>query len=83
MTKQSQNTCHNIAKIEKHKVEGKTETLCVHRKGATKAFPARHPEIPPVYREIGQPVLIPGDMGRYSYLAVGTETAMKETFGST
>src|SRR3972149_4717240 len=74
---------HNIAKIEQHTVEGRQHTLCVHRKGATRAFPANHPEVPSIYREIGQPVLIPGDMGRCSYVAVGTETAMKETFGST
>ncbi len=74
---------HNIAKIEEHTVDGKKLPLCVHRKGATRAFPARHPDIPPIYRNIGQPVLIPGDMGRCSYIAVGTETAMKETFGST
>ncbi len=74
---------HNIAKIETHTVNGKKHTLCVHRKGATRAFPPKHPEIPAVYRDIGQPVLIPGDMGRYSYVAVGTEGAMKETFGST
>ncbi len=74
---------HNIAKIEEHTVGGKKQTLCVHRKGATRAFPVGHPDIPPAYRAIGQPVLIPGDMGRYSYIAVGTELAMKETFGST
>ncbi|MEE8419715.1 MAG: RtcB family protein [Dehalococcoidales bacterium] len=74
---------HNIAKIEEHSVDGEKQVLCVHRKGATRAFPAGHPDVPPVYRDIGQPVLIPGDMGRYSYVAVGTETAMKETFGST
>jgi tRNA-splicing ligase RtcB len=74
---------HNIAKIEQHTVGGKKQSLCVHRKGATRAFPAGHPDVPAVYRDIGQPVLIPGDMGRCSYLAVGTETAMKETFGST
>jgi tRNA-splicing ligase RtcB len=74
---------HNIAKIENHIVEGKNESLCVHRKGATRAFPKGHPDLPAIYRNIGQPVLIPGDMGRYSYIAVGTETAMKETFGST
>ncbi|MFC2016304.1 RtcB family protein [Chloroflexota bacterium] len=74
---------HNIAKIEEHTVSGKKLTLCVHRKGATRAFPAKHPDIPPVYRDIGQPVLIPGDMGRCSYIAVGTEIAMRETFGST
>jgi tRNA-splicing ligase RtcB len=55
----------------------------VHRKGATRAFPAGHPEVPPKYRSVGQPVLVPGDMGRYSYLCVGTEQAMAETWGST
>jgi len=74
---------HNIAKFEKHKVEGKEKTLCVHRKGATRAFPAHHPAVPEGYREIGQPVIIPGDMGRASYLLVGTEKAMQETWGST
>jgi len=75
--------CHNIAKIETYPVDGKMQKLCVHRKGATRAFPAGHPDVPDIYRDIGQPVLIPGDMGRCSYVAVGTETAMKETFGST
>jgi tRNA-splicing ligase RtcB (3'-phosphate/5'-hydroxy nucleic acid ligase) len=75
--------CHNIAKIEEHTVDGKKEKLCVHRKGATRAFPPGHPAIPVIYRKIGQPVLIPGDMGRYSYIAVGTERAMQETWGST
>ncbi len=74
---------HNIAKIEEHTLNGKKYTLCVHRKGATRAFPAKHPDIPSVYRDIGQPVLIPGDMGRYSYVALGTALAMKETLGST
>jgi tRNA-splicing ligase RtcB len=74
---------HNIAKIEQHLVDGKNQSLCVHRKGATRAFPKGHPEVPAMYRNIGQPVLIPGDMGRYSYICVGTETAMRETFGST
>ena len=74
---------HNIAKIEKHAVDGKTVTLCVHRKGATRAFPAGHPDVPSRYQKIGQPVLIPGDMGRYSYIAVGTDKAMQESFGST
>jgi len=74
---------HNIAKIEEHNVEGKKQALCVHRKGATRAFPPNHPDIPSVYRDIGQPILIPGDMGRCSYVAVGTQLAMKETFGST
>jgi tRNA-splicing ligase RtcB len=75
--------CHNIAKIEEYTIEGKKQTLCVHRKGATRAFPAGHPDVPNIYKNIGQPVLIPGDMGRCSYIAVGTETAMKESFGST
>ena len=75
--------CHNIAKIEEHTINGKNQTLCVHRKGATRAFPANHPDIPQVYKNIGQPVLIPGDMGRYSFIAVGTEIAMQETYGST
>ena len=75
--------CHNIAKWEQHEVEGRKRRLCVHRKGATRAFPPGHPEIPDCYRSIGQPVLIPGDMGRYSYVLVGTAGAMDETFGST
>ena len=74
---------HNIAKIEEQELDGKKVTLCVHRKGATRAFPAGHPEIPRKYARTGQPVFIPGDMGRYSYILVGTEQAMKETFGST
>jgi tRNA-splicing ligase RtcB (3'-phosphate/5'-hydroxy nucleic acid ligase) len=74
---------HNIAKIETHVVEGQPRKLCVHRKGATRAFPPRHPEVPKAYRETGQPVLIPGDMGRYSFVLVGTEKALTETFGST
>ena len=74
---------HNIAKIEDHEVEGKKEKLCVHRKGATRAFPAGHPDVPQKYAKVGQPILIPGDMGRASYILVGTEQAMKETFGST
>jgi len=74
---------HNIAKMETHRVEGREMRVCVHRKGATRAFPAHHPELSPRYRETGQPVLVPGDMGRYSYLAVGTQEAMNQTFGST
>ena len=74
---------HNIAKIEEHVVDGKRMTVCVHRKGATRAFPAGHPALPDIYRKVGQPVLIPGDMGRYSFIALGTEVAMRETFGST
>jgi tRNA-splicing ligase RtcB len=75
--------CHNIAKIEEHTINGKREVLCVHRKGATRAFPAGHGDVPDKYRSIGQPVLIPGDMGRGSYIALGTERAMTESFGST
>ncbi len=75
--------CHNIAKIEEHIVDGKKKRVCVHRKGATRAFPPDHPQIPDDYKTIGQPILIPGDMGRYSHLLVGTKKAMEETFGST
>jgi tRNA-splicing ligase RtcB len=75
--------CHNIAKLERHAVSGKERLLCVHRKGATRAFPAGHPDVPGVYRALGQPVLVPGDMGTHSYVCVGTDAAMEETFGST
>ena len=75
--------CHNIAKFESFPIEGKQRRLCVHRKGATRAFPAGHPLVPEAYREVGQPVLIPGDMATGSYVMVGTEKAMTETFGST
>jgi tRNA-splicing ligase RtcB (3'-phosphate/5'-hydroxy nucleic acid ligase) len=75
--------CHNIAKIETHTIQGQRKRVCVHRKGATRAFPPGHPEVPKKYRSVGQPVLIPGDMGRGSYVLVGTEKAMEETFGST
>lgn len=74
---------HNIAKMERHMADGLERTLCVHRKGATRAFPAGHPDVPAPYREVGQPVLVPGDMGRYSYVLVGTAEAMNQTFGST
>jgi len=74
---------HNIAKLEEHVVEGKRMQLLVHRKGATRAFPPGHPELPERYRSIGQPVLVPGDMGRSSFVLVGTQGAMDETFGST
>jgi tRNA-splicing ligase RtcB len=74
--------CHNMAKIEKHEINGKARTLCVHRKGATRAFPPKSHLLPESYRGVGQPVLIPGDMGRYSYVAAGTEQGLKETFGS-
>ncbi len=74
--------CHNIAKIEKHKINGEEKNVCVHRKGATRAFPPGSKFIPQKYSELGQPVLIPGDMGRYSFISIGTTKAMEETFGS-
>ncbi|MEO0107982.1 MAG: RtcB family protein [candidate division WOR-3 bacterium] len=74
---------HNIAKFEEHEVAGQRRLVCVHRKGATRAFPAHHSAIPERYRELGQPVLIPGNMGTSSYLLVGTDQALRETFGST
>jgi len=73
---------HNVAKIEKHEVDGVVKTLCIHRKGATRAFASGHPLVPAKYKAIGQPVIIPGSMGTASYVLVGTEKAMKETFGS-
>lgn len=75
--------CHNIAKIEEHAVNGIIRKLCVHRKGATRAFPPGHSLVPERYRTIGQPVLIPGDMGRGSYVLVGTAGAMASTWGTT
>jgi tRNA-splicing ligase RtcB (3'-phosphate/5'-hydroxy nucleic acid ligase) len=75
--------CHNIAKFETHEVDGRPRRLCVHRKGATRAFAPGHPDVPSRYRAVGQPVLIPGDMGRYSYVLAGTRGAMEESFGST
>jgi tRNA-splicing ligase RtcB len=88
---------HNIAKMEEHEERQRPEAggerretaaasklhLCVHRKGATRAFPAGHPDLPSRYRQIGQPVIVPGDMGTGSYVLVGTEQAMRETWGST
>jgi len=73
---------HNIAKFEEHNVNGKTKKVCVHRKGATRALPKGHPLIPEIYKEVGQPVFIPGDMGRFSFVLVGTEATLDETFGS-
>ncbi len=73
---------HNIAKPEEHIIDGKTKKVWVHRKGATRAFPPHHPELPPQYASIGQPVLIPGDMGRASWVLVGQQGAMERTFGS-
>ncbi len=74
--------CHNIAKLERHRVDGREREVLVHRKGATRAFPPRHPLTPFAYREVGQPVIVPGDMGRCSYVLVGTEGATEETLGS-
>ncbi len=74
--------CHNIAKFERHMVDGTDQLVCVHRKGATRAFGPGAPQIPAAYRETGQPVLIPGDMGTGSYVLAGTARAMEETFGS-
>jgi tRNA-splicing ligase RtcB len=75
--------CHNIAKVEEHQVDGHKLKLCVHRKGATRAFGPGQSEVPADYRRIGQPVLIPGNMQSGSYVLVGTEAAMQATFGST
>ena len=74
---------HNIAKLEEHTVDGKVKKLWVHRKGATRAFPAGHPEVPPAFRAVGQPVIIPGDMGRASWVLVGAPGSMARTFGTT
>jgi tRNA-splicing ligase RtcB len=74
--------CHNIAKLEVHEVNGVRRRVCVHRKGATRAFPGSRSEVPAAYRGAGQPVLVPGDMGTASYVCAGTDTALAETFGS-
>ena len=81
--RQVYDVAHNIAKMEEYTIDGHKLKVCVHRKGATRAFPAGHKDIPRRYREVGQPVLVPGDMGRCSFIAVGTQKAMSETFGST
>jgi len=81
--RQVYDVAHNIAKIETHTFGGRTGKVCVHRKGATRAFPPGHHELPAVYRELGQPVLIPGDMGTASYVLLGTAAAMETSFGST
>jgi tRNA-splicing ligase RtcB len=81
--RQVYDVAHNIAKIEEHTIDDRTAKVCVHRKGATRAFPAGHRDTPKAYKEVGQPVLVPGDMGRCSFVAVGTQRAMSETFGST
>ena len=75
--------CHNIAKREEHFIDGRKQVVCVHRKGATRSFPPGHPALDDAFRSVGQPVIIPGDMGTASYVMVGTEVAMAETFGST
>jgi tRNA-splicing ligase RtcB len=75
--------CHNIAKLEEHTIAGKKKKVWVHRKGATRAFPPGHPEVPAVYRAVGQPVIIPGDMGRASWVLVGQPGSMEKTFGTT
>ena len=74
--------CHNIAKKERHMVDGVQIPLCVHRKGATRALPPGHPSVPEVYRHLGQPVLIPGDMGTYSYILAGAPGALEKSFAS-
>ena len=73
---------HNIAKIEEHRIDGKVQKILVHRKGATRAFPPLNPEVPPAYRKVGQPVIIPGDVGRYSFLLVGQNKSMDVSFGT-
>ncbi|HZU66470.1 MAG TPA: RtcB family protein [Ktedonobacteraceae bacterium] len=74
--------CHNIAKMEEYEVDEQVQRVCVHRKGATRAFPAHHPAVPEKYQAIGQPVLIPGDMGRYSFVLVGAQGSIEQTFGT-
>src|SRR5262249_49143952 len=74
--------CHNIAKFEDHLVDGLKRRVLVHRKGATRSFGPGDPRVPEAYRAVGQPVLIPGDMGRYSFVLAGNAQAMTETFGS-
>lgn len=75
--------CHNIAKMEEYETDEQMRRVCVHRKGATRAFPAGHPAVPEKYRAVGQPVLIPGDMGRYSFVLVGAPGSMEQSFGTT
>ena len=75
--------CHNVAKVEKHKIDGETREVCVHRKGATRSFGPGRVEIPELYRNVGQPVLLPGSMGTSSYILAGTTKAEDVSFGST
>jgi tRNA-splicing ligase RtcB (3'-phosphate/5'-hydroxy nucleic acid ligase) len=74
--------CHNIAKLERYEIEGRKRQVLVHRKGATRAYPPGHREIPAAYRAVGQPVFVPGSMGTASWVLAGSEGAMRETFGS-
>jgi tRNA-splicing ligase RtcB len=74
--------CHNIAKRERHQIDGEFRDVLVHRKGATRAFPSGHPDLPEAFREIGQPVLVPGSMGTASWILAGCEESMRKTFGS-
>jgi tRNA-splicing ligase RtcB (3'-phosphate/5'-hydroxy nucleic acid ligase) len=74
--------CHNIAKIETHNLDGQDRSLCVHRKGATRSLPPGHPLLPDIFQKTGQPVLIPGDMGTFSYVLAGAQGAMEQSFGS-
>lgn len=74
--------CHNIAKVERHSIDGTSRDVLVHRKGATRAFGPGDERVPAAFRAVGQPVLVPGDMGRYSYVLAGTQNAMQKTFGS-
>jgi len=81
--RQIYDVCHNIAKVEEHVIDGVKRKVVIHRKGATRAFPPGHPDVPSDYRDVGQPVLIPGTMETASYLLVGSETGMELSFGST
>ena len=80
--KQIYDVAHNIAKVEEYEIDGEKRKVYLHRKGATRAFPAGHPEVPAVYKDYGQPVLIPGSMGTASYILVGTEKGMQQSYGS-
>jgi tRNA-splicing ligase RtcB (3'-phosphate/5'-hydroxy nucleic acid ligase) len=73
---------HNVAKVEEHEVDGRKRSLVVHRKGATRAFPAGHPDLPAVFQAVGQPVLVPGSMGTASYVLAGAPAGLELTFGS-
>jgi len=81
--RQVYDVCHNVAKVEKHPIDGQTREVCIHRKGATRSFGPGHPEIPEAYRAHGQPVIIPGSMGTASYILVGTREAEELSFSST